>query len=86
MKKARQMSMSAMGGGDPAATGNMDPALVAGPVLHSGWLKKRTDIKDGKPVKNLKYDTRYCTLNTKALLVRRLPWNPSPCRCKFPWR
>ena len=72
------MSTSAMGGGVPAATDSMDPALVAGPVLHSGWLKKRTDMKDGKPVKNLKYDTRYCTLNMQALLVTCLPWNPSP--------
>lgn len=67
-KKARKMSVSAMGGGN--APPGLDLAFVAGPVLHSGWLKKRTDWKEGKPAKNLKYDKRYCTLTAKALVVR----------------
>ena len=61
------MSVSALGGG--GASASMDPALAAGQVFHSGWLSKRTDWKDGKPVKHLKYDKRYCTLTAKALLV-----------------
>ena len=67
------MSVSAMTGGGSSVTRSMDPELVAGPVLHSGMLKKRTDWKDGKPVKNLKYDTRYCTLTAKALVVSPCP-------------
>ena len=61
------MSVSALGGG--GASASMDPALAAGQVFHGGWLSKRTDWKDGKPVKHLKYDKRYCTLTAKALLV-----------------
>lgn len=68
MRKARRMSVSALGGG--GASASMDPALAAGQVFHGGWLSKRTDWKDGKPVKHLKYDKRYCTLTAKALLVR----------------
>ena len=77
-KKARRMSVSAMGGGGSAPTRSIDPALVQAPVLHKGWLKKRTDMKDGKQVKNLKYDNRYCTLNTTALMVRYLPQYSTP--------
>jgi hypothetical protein len=73
------MSVSAMGGSGSAPTRSMDPALAKAPVLHAGWLKKRTDMKDGKPAKNMKYDRRYCTLNATALLVRFLPQSSTPC-------
>ena len=92
MKKARRMSVSGMAGlasartsldGSPTAGTSLDPMLAAGPVLHEGWLQKRTDWKDGKEQKHLKYDRRWCTLTPLALLVRvaalpRAP--PAPAR------
>ena len=61
---------SARGGGGPSPAVAQAAAAHGGAVFHEGWLSKRTEWKDGKAVKHMKYDRRYCTLTASALLVR----------------
>ena len=72
------------GGGGPSPAVAQAAAAHGGAVFHEGWLSKRTEWKDGKAVKHMKYDRRYCTLTASALLVRAplarsLAPAPHPC-------
>ena len=66
------------GGGGPSPAVAQAAAAHGGAVFHEGWLSKRTEWKDGKAVKHMKYDRRYCTLTASALLVR------ASCRSRPP--